>query len=215
MEVLIDALFGDARAATMLGDFVRLIHIGAIALGLGTVVMADFTTLRRIGRPVTAEFCSTVQSAHAIILPALVFAWLTGIILLGLRTGFTMSEITPKLWTKLAVVGSLTVTVFAIRHSVLPAIERNIGRTLMEASLGEKLTMAVCAAFSMAGWSSALLLGGHAATNVAPVWVVILAVFVIHAVLLVLALRSTFLLHDRVQQAVDLVERKSREFRIT
>lgn len=214
MDFLTTAPTLEPHAASIFVEVARLMHLFAIALGLGTIATTTLTTLRRMDLPVTQEFCHAAQSAQTIILPSLILAWFTGLTLIWLDIGFSLSSLTPAMLAKLIVVVNLTVTTIAIRRHVLPALERNIGRTLMESWLSEKFAMGVCTAFSLAGWLSALLLGGIASSDVTPGWLIVLMVFLIHVVVLMAALRSVFTLHDRVQSEVDLVERQSSELRI-
>ena len=192
---------------TTIDDITRMIHLAAIAVAFGTVVFTDIMSFRRVSREVTKEYCLIVESAHAIIVPCLIAAWVTGVILLGLQTGFELSAFSPKLWAKLFVVTSLTATALAVKIWVMPAVKRNLGRTLMEAKLSDTILMAVCAGFSMAGWTSALILGGLTAAKTAPGWLIFSSILIIHLAVLSLALRSAVTVNSNVRMAVDLASR--------
>ena len=61
--------------------------------------------------------------------------------------------------------------------------------------------MAICAGFSIAGWVSALMLGGLAAAKTAPGWLVFSSILIIHLAVLSVALRSAVTVNSRVRTA--------------
>ncbi|MEM8791887.1 MAG: hypothetical protein AAGE80_09715 [Pseudomonadota bacterium] len=193
----------------VMDDVVRFAHLIAIAIGFGTVVSTDFLSVWRADKPLTAEYLRAVEAAHFVIVPALVVAWITGICLIGMLTGFDPAEFTTKLWVKLAVVTQLVVTACLIKRFVMPILRLNEGHTLMEVPLGDKLVMAFCAGMSMAGWGSAILLGGLAMAKLVPGWLLIAAIVGLHIAVVNVALWSAVSLHDRVRvraQRVRLAE---------
>lgn len=187
-----------SEIAPLFIDAVRFVHLGAMAVGLGTMVCTDMLSLKRAGQPVTEEYCQGLHAAHAIMAPALLAAWISGLFLLVIRTGLDLSDFTPKLWAKLAVVTLLTLTAILVKRLVLPLLRFNIGRTLMEAPRGDKLIMAVCAALSISGWGSALLLGAVSVSDNAPGWALVVLLVGIYGTVLNLAVWHALRLHERV-----------------
>ncbi|MEM1300653.1 MAG: hypothetical protein AAGH68_15375 [Pseudomonadota bacterium] len=187
-----------AEIAPLFVDTVRFVHLGAMAVGLGTMVSTDLISLKRADRPVTEEYCRAVHAAHAIMAPALIAAWVSGLFLLVIRTGLDLDAFTPKLWAKLVVVTLLTLTAFAVKRLVMPVLSFNLGRTLMEAPRGDKLIMAICAALSMSGWGCALMLGAVGMFANAPGWALTVLLIGIYGSALNIAVWHALRLHDRV-----------------
>lgn len=192
-------------------DAVRLIHLLAVAVGLGTMVSTDVSTLRRVERPVNRNYSDTLEAAHSLMMPALLVAWVSGIALIGIRTGFDLTAFSPKLWMKLMVVGLLTSTAVVIKWRVMPIIEAAHGTTLMELSLQDKLVLAICAGLSMSGWGTALVLGASTFFKTADWPILLVCVFAIYAGAIGTAIRTTFVLHRRVADAIDQARRIAAE----
>jgi len=95
-------------------DAIRYVHLVAVAVGLGTAFVADLTALRHMGSGITPRVLDTLHTCHRIIWPALAVMWLSGLVLIGIRTGYVIADFSPKLWTKIAVVTLLTFNAFAI-----------------------------------------------------------------------------------------------------
>lgn len=150
--------FGDFTSSVLI-DVATFSHLGAMAAGLGAVIFADSTILRRIARPTTPQQLAVIHHAHGVISVALVMLWISGVALLALKTGFDPAKVSPKLITKLGTVTVLTMTALAMAKIALPYLERNVGRRLIDAPLGEQAQLALCAAMSAAGWGTALMLG--------------------------------------------------------
>lgn len=182
----------------MLDDAARLIHLASMAVGFGTMVSTDIAALRRINRPIDPEYIRAIEAAHRIMAPALLMAWLSGVALMALRTGLDVTAMSPKLFAKLAVVTLLTLTALAIRRLVLPLLRLNRGRSLMEVPRGDKLILAFCAAMSVSGWGSALLLGGVTALKVAPFWLLATLLVAIYGTALTIAIGYANALHARL-----------------
>lgn len=183
-------------------DAVRLVHLLAVAVGLGTMVSTDISTLRRIERPVNQAYSDTLEAAHDLMMPALLIAWISGILLIGIRTGFDVTAFSPKLWMKLMVVGLLTSTAVAIKWRVMPIIQAAHGTTLMEVSLRDKLVLATCAGLSMSGWGTALVLGASTFFKTADWTTLLVTVFAIYAGVIGMAIRAAFVLHRRVTDVI-------------
>ena len=180
-------------------DVIRFVHLVAIAVGFGTVVSTDFLSVWRVNKPITAEYLRAVEAAHHVIVPALAVAWVTGICLIGLLTSFELAAFSTKLWMKLIVVSQLVLTAYVIKRFVMPILRFNEGRTLMEAPLGDMLIMAFCAGMSMAGWGSAILLGGLGLAKVVPGWLLVVTVLGLHIAVVVVAIKSAIGLHQRLE----------------
>lgn len=188
----------------------RFIHLGSMAIGLGTMVATDLSSIRRVGRPVTREYCDAIESAHSIMAPALLIAWISGVALLVLRTGLAAEAMSAKLYAKLFVVSALTATALAVKNLVMPILLGLPGKTLMEADLNEKLVMAVCASLSMCGWGLALMLGGFTMLKSMPGFVLFPMIVLAYAAVVGTAIVCAVRLHSRIDEIVEMDERLQR-----
>jgi hypothetical protein len=150
--------FGET-AASILIDVATFSHLAGMAAGCGAVIFTDSLILRRISQPATAHQIAVVHHAHTVISIALGVLWVSGLVLLGIRTGFDPGLMTPKLIAKLGTVTVLTVTAVAMARIALPLIDDSVGRRLLDAPLGQQCQLALCVGMSAAGWGTALMLG--------------------------------------------------------
>jgi hypothetical protein len=180
-------------AISVVRDAATIAHLAAMAVGLGSVVFADWTILSRIDQPLTVDQLAIVRRAHRLITLALVGLWLSGLTLLALKTGFDLALITPKLASKLATVVMLTATACGMGRFALPRISANVGRRLTSLPVPQRCALATGFALSSAGWGTALLLGGSGILRTAGNEVLAI-VLVMHATALVLALGTALLM---------------------
>ena len=100
-------------------DLIRFGHIAGLALGLGLAIYADHRFLRTLTRPLRREDVDLLSTIHGHVVTALSVLWLTGIMLLYVRTGFQAENVTPKLVFKVLIVSVLTVNAVLIGRRVL------------------------------------------------------------------------------------------------
>lgn len=141
-------------------DVIRLVHLVAVAGGIGCVIVTDFTILRWLGMPIGTRHGDALEAAHSLIVPALALAWISGIALIGMTQGPDPATYPPKLLLKLGVVVLLTLTAGLISRRVAPTMLEYEGYGLAELPLARKLMLAMAASLSVSGWGSALMLGG-------------------------------------------------------
>jgi hypothetical protein len=140
-------------------DVVRFSHVLAVAVGLGAAFLADFHSLRRLGRPVDDDLLVTLHSCHQLVWAALIAMWGTGLGLVYIRTGFHFADFSPKLCSKLVTVTALTLNALWIGRFVIPVIENQRDSSIMWLPLRKKLSLAVAAAISTTSWLLALAMG--------------------------------------------------------
>jgi hypothetical protein len=85
--------------------------------------------------------------------------WATGLALIYIRTGFDLAQFTPKLYSKLGVVGILTFNALLIGWVAMPMMRKSYGQAPMSLPLGRKLAGGWVASLSTASWLMALALG--------------------------------------------------------
>ena len=113
-----------------------------------------------IDRPIAPRELGLFDDLHRFVVGTLALVWITGLALIWLRTGFQLSEFSPKLFSKLIVVTVLTLNATAIGAFALPLMRTRMGAVPLHFSLSQKLTLGTVAAVSTASWLLALSLGG-------------------------------------------------------
>ncbi len=140
-------------------DLARYAHILAVAIGFGAAFLTDMHAFARLPTPIDRAFLGAIHAYHRTIWVSLVVMWITGTTLIYIRTGFDPANFTPKLLVKLLTVSVLTLNAVLISRLVLPVIEANRGRSLMQLPLAVKMRMALVGAVSTSSWLLALGLG--------------------------------------------------------
>ncbi|MDJ0827469.1 MAG: hypothetical protein QNJ16_18400 [Rhodobacter sp.] len=83
----LEALLRHTPGPQVLKDILVIGHLGALAVGLGTVMRTDWRMLRRIRAQLTRRDIAALIRAHRKIAWALVALWATGLGLFLLKTG--------------------------------------------------------------------------------------------------------------------------------
>jgi hypothetical protein len=143
----------------LLIDLARFAHILCIAVGFGAAFLADYQVARQLARPVDDRMLHLVDLCHDVIWKVVIGMWITGLILIHIRTQFVPANFTPKLVSKLIVVGILTLNSGLISRSAMPLLRRARGQSLLGLPFGSKLTLAVIGAVSSASWLLAMAMG--------------------------------------------------------
>lgn len=143
----------------ILADAARFIHFIGFALGIGAGSFADFSILRKINTDITTCDLGNLETVHKIVWTGLGLLWVSGLIILYTKTGFSILEFTPKLIMKLAVVVLLTVNAFLLGLWAIPILKKNINRPYISFSLEHKTVLSLLASISVCSWLSGLILG--------------------------------------------------------
>ncbi|MEM6548390.1 MAG: hypothetical protein AAF713_11675 [Pseudomonadota bacterium] len=150
----------EASLELLVSDLAALVHLLAVTVAFGTVIFTDYSTLKRVRHPIDGDWLDSLERAHTVISAGMIMLWVSGIVLVGMRTGFQADNFSAKLIGKLIIVSMLAGTAMAIKFLVFPILVRARGRALFALSLPEKRQLATCGGLSVAGWSLALLFGG-------------------------------------------------------
>ena len=143
----------------LITDAIRFCHLGAVALGLGTSILADGMVATRLLHSVSDAMVDRLHRLHMLVVAALVLLWATGLSLVALKTGLDPDRMTPKLWSKLAVVTLLTANGWVLGRIALPRLARSVGRRPVDLPLGHSLIVAVACGVSAGSWLLALAMG--------------------------------------------------------
>ena len=145
--------------ATLVNDAARALHLLGLALGFGLALVADACAARLMVRPLDRREVASLHRLHHTVALGLILFWISGLVLLYLRTGFQLQNFSPKLMTKLGVVTLLTANAVMIGRLALPVIDATQGLRFGALPQGLRVQMAVLGALSTAGWISAMALG--------------------------------------------------------
>lgn len=140
-------------------DLVRLIHVFAIACGLGGAIVADLFTLRTLQKPITAQTIQFIKFFHWLITLALIPLWVSGLMLVHIKTGFDPANVTPKLAFKLLVVFILTSNGLILGPAAISILNANRGNRIVELEPKQLLFFAIFGATSATCWLLALSFG--------------------------------------------------------
>ena len=144
---------------TLLLDSVRAGHLIGLAMGFGPAICADVLVARSFFRPIRQRDVDLLKWLHLIVFGGLAVLWITGLILLQIRTGFDLANFSPKLMTKVFVVILLTGNAMAIGIYALPRFNDHVGVQFGKIDPPTLINLTIIAGVSMACWLSALALG--------------------------------------------------------
>ena len=144
---------------TFLNDFMRATHLLGMALGFGIALLADLFAARAVIRALDDRDIETLEILHRLVWMGLILLWMSGLVLLWLRTGFDPDRFSPKLMTKLAVVVFLTANALAIGRIGLPTLRAYQSWRFGDLPLPQRLQLSALGTISAACWISALSLG--------------------------------------------------------
>lgn len=169
--------------STIVTDLVRYGHLLAVALGLGSAALADVSAITGMARRSGPEFEAILHLCHRLIWPALIAMWLSGLALIYIRTGFQITQFSPKLFAKLLVVTILTVNAHAIGRIAMPLM--GTGKGISSLTRAEMRACAVMGGVSSASWLLALAMGSsrYLAQAPWPVFVLLLPLAYVAAIL--------------------------------
>ncbi|MEJ6398567.1 hypothetical protein [Yoonia sp. 208BN28-4] len=140
-------------------DLLRGPHLLGVVIGMGAAIYYDLRTVLRLTHPLSPSDTVELRRIHMIVLCAFAGIWISGLGLIGYRTGFDAAVFTPKLWSKVIVVATLTLNSAFLSAYVIPNIQRSEGIPLIGVPARKLLMMSLSAGLSMSCWLLALTLG--------------------------------------------------------
>lgn len=141
-------------------DIVRVVHLGAFAVGLGAAAFLEITILKRFRTCIDGDGLRLVYQGHQLIGSAVRALWMTGLTLLIIRIGVEGGPLSAKLLMKLIVVSALTANMALIERWVLPTLGSLRSYALSDIPVNRLGALGAIGGFSGACWLSALALGG-------------------------------------------------------
>lgn len=140
-------------------DVARAGHLIGLALGLGPALCADALVLKSFFRPIHQRDLALLKWLHRVVFVGLGLLWVSGLFLLYIRTGWELSQFSPKLMTKIIVVVLLTANAMAIGIYALPRFGHHLGQLFGQIDPPALLNLSVIAGLSLSSWITALSLG--------------------------------------------------------
>ncbi|WP_439526621.1 hypothetical protein [Roseovarius mucosus] len=140
-------------------DGIRFVHILAVCAGLGTSILADIHAASRLRQRIDDEFLELLHRYHQVVVAALVVMWASGLVIIGMKTGFDAAQMTPKLVGKVITVTLLTINAWFIAAKVMPILKNAIGQRILDLSRRQRFGMGLIGGISTASWMLALAMG--------------------------------------------------------
>ncbi|MEM7643450.1 MAG: hypothetical protein AAF366_13100 [Pseudomonadota bacterium] len=140
-------------------DRLRIAHLFTVVLAMGAAFYADWRLFNGVHKPVTGDQLTCFDDLHHFVLGTMALVWITGIALIGLRTGFVLEAFSPKLFAKLITVTLLSLNAVLIGKLALSLMRDQVGSVPLHFPISLKLTLGAVAAISTASWLLALSLG--------------------------------------------------------
>ena len=165
---------------------VRFVHLSMLMMCFILVFFADITAAKSTTRRLTDSDFAQLHRYHSSLVYGLILLWLSGGILIFIKTGFDLSQFSPKLYAKIFVVTVLTINAVLIGQVALPFYEKNKDKRFGDFSVSVRVGLATCGALSTSSWISAFCLGSLTALKTASATTLInlLGLFYISNVLL-------------------------------
>ena len=139
-----------------------LSHILALALGLGSALLADWIVLRKLAfGTVSQKAAGQLIDLSRAVGAGLVLIWITGALLVTDNAlNAPASIMNQKVWAKLAIVGTLTLNAVLLHAVVMPMVKRRVGQPLFEAAFDRlAMTSTLLGAVSAVSWVFSAYLG--------------------------------------------------------
>lgn len=149
-------------------DALRAAHLTLFAAGMGTCLFHDFLTFRSMADPITKSEIASIETLHNWIRFAFAGLWVTGLILVYVRTSFDLTNFSPKLWTKLGLMAVMSLNALMVGIYILPMLRRNLGKCMLDITPRDLRTATQIAMVSMFGWTSGMILGSSTYLKTAP-----------------------------------------------
>jgi hypothetical protein len=137
----------------------------------------------------------TLHLCHSIVSKAVIAMWITGIIMIGIRTGFVLENFSPKLFSKLLTVSILTANAVLISRFAMPLVEDSRGRNIMWLPLKIKLQFAAIGAVSTTSWLLAMAMGVSKVLAASGPLTFVLLVPPVYGLSVMVAVATMYLLH--------------------
>lgn len=174
-----------------------LAHVLALALGLGSALLADWIVLRKLAFGTVGQKAAgqLVELSHAVC-AGLALIWITGALLVADNAlDAPASIMNQKIWAKLVVVTALTLNAVLLHRVVMPTVKRRVGQPLFETAF-ERLAIvsALTGAVSVVSWVFAAYLGVarelNGQANFAPILVTYLVTVLVNWAFAVILMHS-------------------------
>ena len=167
-------------------DLIECSHLLLVVLSMGAALYFDMQSLKRLSSTISQTYIDDLHDLHRLVTIAFLGLWITGAALIGVRTGYDLTEFSPKLWCKVGVVSALTLNSILLHLFIFPRLKRGIGHQLIQFPVKPLFLMTLCGGISLAGWMLALALGSSSFLKSAG-WDVLLSFMSVGATLIIVS----------------------------
>lgn len=189
-----------AKPGELLKSAIKVMHLLGIILGLGAATVLDLVIVKfLVSGKIKAEQIAMVKFMTGIVSAGLAVLWFSGILYLAHYAMFDPVKLgNQKVWAKIAIVGVLTINGYFIHKTVLPLMEKQIGRSLFAGLSRKQITMMmVFGTVSATSWYVPLILGAMPHFNfIVPAPRLLVA----YALILLIAIAATHGMVDTVRR---------------
>lgn len=140
-------------------DGLRAAHLCLFAAGMGAGIYCDVEKFRKLRLPMGEADVDYLARLHGFIGLMLAGLWVTGLMLVYVRTSFAVADFSPKLWLKLGLMTVILVNSWLIGRVVIPILRANVGQPLTALSPCRFMAVVQIGIMSMFFWTSGLFLG--------------------------------------------------------
>lgn len=140
-------------------DLIRFTHVFAVAGGLGAALVADVYVLKSMRQKIDRTFLKNLHRYHGLVLLFLIPLWVTGLVLIQIRTGFDLANFSPKLWFKIGAVVTLTINGLVMGSYAFTALPQYQNRSLVDFPYKVLMRFGLLASISTTCWLLGLSFG--------------------------------------------------------
>ncbi|KFC67599.1 hypothetical protein FG93_03912 [Bosea sp. LC85] len=189
-----------AKPGELLKSAIKVMHLLGIILGLGAATVLDLVIVKfLISGKIKADQVAMVKFMTGIVSAGLAVLWISGILYLTHYAVFDPVKLwNEKVWAKIAIVGVLTINGYFIHHTVLPLMEKQVGRSLFAGLTRKQIAMMMTfGTVSATSWYVPLILGAMPHFNfIVPAPRLLVA----YALILLIAIAATHGMVDTIRR---------------
>ncbi|MEJ6402286.1 hypothetical protein [Yoonia sp. 2307UL14-13] len=172
------ALSSDPQQMTR--GILRIFHFIGLALGLGSALLLDMMIVRFfLGKVLTQHATDVFAFCAEVVGVGLKLLWVTGIGFLIYYWLYEPIKLTnEKVWAKMVIVAILTVNGHFIHKTILPFLQEQVGRTMLEGTTRLRQHLFVSASIvSLVSWFGPLIIANLPQLNFQVPMLQILAIY--------------------------------------
>jgi hypothetical protein len=139
--------------------FFQYVHLLAVCISVGSLLLLDFELLRKRGEALIAEEIKALEKTAKVMIYALFVLWVTGVclVIVGYLDRPDTYLANQKLWAKFSVVFILTINGIFLHYFSFPRVASRFG--ILAKSWDEQMLVGLTGVISTVSWLFASYLG--------------------------------------------------------